>query len=147
MVTTFDGSLANPVVKGEATIVGTRINDQPIETVGANFSYRNAVLNLDSKVAILPNDSPITIKEDVPYALPFMTAQPPTDRLALRAVVPNNNFEIINALTNNRVRWEAGDGEVDVWVGGTLQHPLWQVKPALERVQSAVSICAIRSLM
>ena len=123
VVTTFGGSLANPAVEGKAKVVDTRINQQPIDTVGANFSYRNAVLNLDSKVAILPTDSPITIKGDVPYALPFMTAQPPTDRLAITAVVPNDSFEIINSLTNNRVRWEAGNGEVDVRVGGTLQQP------------------------
>ena len=124
VVTTFGGSLANPVVEGNATAVGTRVNEQPIDTVGANFSYRNAVLNLDSKVAIRPTDSPITIQGNVPYALPFMTAQPPTNQLAIAAVVPNDSFEIINSLTNNQVRWEAGKGEVDVQVGGTLQQPV-----------------------
>ncbi len=139
LVTTFDGSLANPIVVGEVRVVDTEVNGYAIEQVAADFDYRNAVLNLDSEIAIAPIDSvssnnpatpadsanpPITLTGNIPYALPFITAVPPTDQIALEAVVSNRNFEIINALTDDQVQWKSGQGDVIVKVGGTLAQPL-----------------------
>lgn len=122
LTTNFSGSLANPVVEGEATVAGAQVNGQPIEQVGADFTYRNAVLSLDSEAAIARTNNPITLEGTIPYALPFMTVQPPTQQIDLTAVVPNNSFEVINALTD-QVRWEGGRGRVEVAVGGTLAQP------------------------
>ncbi|MGB3768275.1 MAG: translocation/assembly module TamB domain-containing protein [Phormidesmis sp.] len=123
LAATFGGSLANPIVQGEATVENTEVNDYAIETVAANFNYRNAVLNLNSEVALDSAYAPVTIKGNVPYALPFMTVQPPTDRLAINAVIPNNGLEVINAFTDGQVLWQGGQGNVSVEVGGTLAQP------------------------
>ncbi len=124
LATTFGGSLANPVVEGEATVAGAQVNGQPIEQVEADFAYRNAVLRLDSEAAVVRTNNPITLEGTIPYALPFMTVQPPTEQIDLTAVVPNNSFEVVNALTDNQVRWEGGQGRVEVAVGGTLSQPV-----------------------
>ena len=123
LATTFDGSLANPIVRGTATVDDTQVNGYDIEQVIAAFNYRNAVLNLDSEIELNPAKDAIEIDGKIPYALPFMTVQPSTDRLAINAVVPNNSLEVINALTDSRVRWQSGQGEIDVQVGGTLAQP------------------------
>ncbi|MGD1897199.1 MAG: translocation/assembly module TamB domain-containing protein [Phormidesmis sp.] len=123
LVATFDGSLANPVVEGEASVSNTRLNGYAVETVVADFDYRNALLDLDSAIALEPTENPITIAGTVPYALPFMTAVPRTNQIDLQAIAPNNSFEVINAFSDDRVRWRSGQGEVVVDVGGTLSQP------------------------
>ncbi|MGI8935616.1 MAG: translocation/assembly module TamB domain-containing protein, partial [Phormidesmis sp.] len=124
LVTTFGGSLANPVVEGEATVVDAQVNEQPIEQVEADFTCRNAVLRIDSETAVVPTNNPITLEGTIPYALPFMTVQPSTEQIDLTAIVPNSSFEVINALTDDQVRWESGRGRVVVEVGGTLTEPV-----------------------
>ncbi|MBT9317616.1 translocation/assembly module TamB domain-containing protein [Leptothoe spongobia] len=122
--TQFDGSLANPIVEGEAIIVNPQINDYPIERVETNFSYRNASLDVAGDVAIDPDDAPITLRGTIPYALPFMTVKPSTERLAIKAVVPDDSFDVINTLSQDQVRWESGRGKVVVQVDGTLNQPV-----------------------
>ena len=234
LTTTLGGSLANPTVEGEAIILAAEVNSYDIEGIAANFTYSNAILTLDSEVAILSDttisslpaasatvststvSSPvqnvflnstrsgnlsnhiafakratafgspfsqsseptsnllrhrlsipaspiatnstknslsknrslenrpkqnsltqnrlrtparlssselITLKGTVPYAFPFMGIQPSTNQISLRAVVPNNSFEIINAFTDGQIQWESGQGQMVVDVGGTLQQP------------------------
>ena len=142
LVTTFDGSLANPVVVGEARVVDTQVNGYAIDQVAADFDYRNAVLNLNSEVAIAPTEPPIMITGKIPYALPFTTVVPPTDQIALRAVASNRNFEIVNALTNDQVRWQSGQGEVVVQIGGTLAQPL--VNGQASFINAAISSSLVR---
>ncbi|MGB7250610.1 MAG: translocation/assembly module TamB domain-containing protein, partial [Phormidesmis sp.] len=124
LVTTFGGSLANPIVDGEAVVVDTQVNGYSLEQVEADFNYRNAIFNLESEVAVSLTDSPITIEGRVPYALAFMTVQPTTEQIAINAVVPNDNFEVINALTDGQVLWQSGQGEVLTQVSGTLAQPV-----------------------
>ena len=135
-VTTFGGSLSNPVVISEVTIADARVNDYALERVGANFDYRNAVLSLDSAIAVLPvdgeaiapvnftNNNPVTIEGSIPYAFSFMDVEPPTQQIDLTAVVPGENFALVNAITDDQVRWEGGQGEIVVEVGGTAAQPL-----------------------
>ena len=121
--TTFDGSLANPVVRGEATVVDTQVNGHAFEQARADFLYRNAELTLDSEVAVASTDTPITVEGSLLYALPFMSVQPPADTVALTALIPGDSFDLINALTDDQVRWEGGAGQIEVQVGGTVQQP------------------------
>ena len=124
MVAQFDGSLTNPTVKGQAIVVDPQINDYPIEQVETTFNYKNASLDVAGDIAIHTNDAPITLRGSIPYALPFMTVQPATNRLAIKAVVPDDSFDVINTLTQDQVRWEAGRGEAVVQVDGTLNQPV-----------------------
>ncbi|MBE9069458.1 translocation/assembly module TamB domain-containing protein [Leptolyngbya cf. ectocarpi LEGE 11479] len=124
LVTQFDGSLANPVVEGRAIVINPQVNNYSLNQVETTFSYRNAILDVAGDMAIEPEDAPITLRGTVPYALPFMTVQPATERLALKAVVPDDSFDVINTLTQDQVRWEEGRGEVVVQVDGTVQQPI-----------------------
>ncbi|MEL6881354.1 MAG: translocation/assembly module TamB domain-containing protein, partial [Cyanobacteria bacterium J06607_10] len=146
IITTFNGSLANPLVKGSATVVDAQINQQSIDAVVANFIYRDAVASIDSEVSLLPDvlsnglpdlssegssvqvrdadiENPITLQGNIPFVLPFMTVEPATDQLDLLAVVPNSSFEVLNAFLDNQLRWDSGQGEAVVEVGGTLAQP------------------------
>ena len=124
VATTFGGSLANPLVNGKATVANTVVSDYAFDRVGASFQYRDALLTAESLVAIAPDDSPITVEGTLPYALPFMTVRPPTEQIAAEAVVPSDSFDFINALTDDKVRWEGGEGDVVVQMGGTLSNPI-----------------------
>lgn len=120
----FNGSLANPRIAGELLVTDPQVNEQSLERVAATFDYRNAVLEVDGVAAIDPDDAPMTLQGTIPYALPIMTVQPPTDQIALTARVPSDTFDVVNALTDDQVRWEGGDGEVLVQAGGTLANPV-----------------------
>lgn len=125
LITTFDGSLVNPLVAGEAVIVDAQVNQQPIDQIGTAFEYRNATLTLDGEAAIDPGDASATIEGTIPYGLPFPGAvEPRTDRIALKAVVPSDSFDLVNTLTEDQIRWESGRGEAIVQVGGTLSQPV-----------------------
>lgn len=124
MFAQFDGSLTNPEVEGRAIVVDPQINGYPIEQVETAFNYKNASLDVAGDIAIDPGDAPITLRGSIPYALPFMTVRPATERLAIKAVVPDDSFDVINTLTQDQVRWEAGSGEVVVQVDGTLKQPV-----------------------
>ncbi|MGF1461226.1 MAG: translocation/assembly module TamB domain-containing protein [Leptolyngbyaceae cyanobacterium] len=126
LVTTLGGSLLNPRVEGEVLVTNTRLNNEPIERVGGTFRYRSAQLDIDGEAAIAPNEAPITLTGRVPYALPFVTVQPATDQLMVKAVVPSDSFDFINALSDNQVRWEGGQGDIVVQAAGTLTQPIIQ---------------------
>lgn len=123
VTTQFSGSLANPLVAGELLVADPQIDGQPLERVAATFGYRNAVLEVDGVAAIEPNETPMTLQGTVPYSLPFMTIRPATEQIALTAVVPDDTFDFVNIFTNDEVRWEGGDGEIVVRVGGTVTNP------------------------
>ena len=143
-VTTFDGSLSNPTVISEITITEAQVNGYAINRIGADLDYRNALLNLESEVAVLPvvgqtegdaiaqpspllssfGSNPITLEGSVPYAFSFMGVAPPTQQIDLKAIVPSENFALLNAVTDDQVRWEGGQGKIVVQVGGTVAQPI-----------------------
>ncbi|MBE9063446.1 translocation/assembly module TamB domain-containing protein [cf. Phormidesmis sp. LEGE 11477] len=157
-VTTFGGSLSNPAVASRLLVTEVQVNGYDIERIGATLDYRNALLTLESEIAVLPvgsrrvdgqtevqredqregeaaiasvspllsgfGSNPITIEGSVPYAFSFMDVTPPTQQIALNAVVPGENFALVNAATDDRIRWEGGDGEIVVQIGGTMAQPL-----------------------
>ncbi|MBT9313488.1 translocation/assembly module TamB domain-containing protein [Leptothoe kymatousa] len=120
--TKFDGNLAAPIVAGEAIIVDPQVNNYFLEPLETTFNYRNATLNVASEVAVNPEDAPITLKGRIPYALPFME-QPRNNRLDIKAVVPDDSFDVINTLTQDQVQWQEGSGDIVVQVNGTLAQP------------------------
>ncbi|WP_204137953.1 translocation/assembly module TamB domain-containing protein [Halomicronema sp. CCY15110] len=124
VTTEFDGSLANPQIAGELLVADPQVGEQPLERVAATFGYRNAVFEVDGVAAIAPDEQPLTLQGTVPYALPFMTVQPTSDTIALVAIVPDDAFDLVNVLTAEEVRWEGGDGEIRVQVGGTVFAPI-----------------------
>ena len=142
LTTTFGGSLANPLIAGEASISDPQINNYLLAGVAADFNYRNAVLALDSDITVDEAFQPISVEGTVPYALPFTDVFPATQLIALTAVVPNGNLEIINALTDDSVQWQSGRGEVVVDVGGTLSQPAIAGKASFREATVSSSLLA-----
>ena len=116
------GSLANPRVEGDLAVIDPALNQQPLESVGLDFDYTNAVLSFDGGV-VVAEPAEIALKGSVPYALPFMTVQPPSDRIDILATLQNESMQILNLVTDDQFRWEGGEGEITVQVGGTLADP------------------------
>jgi len=123
LVTSFSGSLADPAIEGEAAIADLQLNNYLFAGAAAEFDYRNAVLALESEIAVREDTQPISAEGRVPYMLPFAEVLPQTTQVQLTAVVPNGNLEIINALTDEQVQWQSGRGEIVVDVGGTVFSP------------------------
>ncbi len=146
-ITTFGGSLSNPVVVSEVAVTDAEVNSYAINRIGADLDYRNAVLTIDGEIAVLPvegqldseiaeetitpisslvsSNNPVVIEGSIPYAFGFMDVVPPTQQINLIAVVPSENFALVNAVTDDQVRWESGQGEIVVQVGGTVAQPLF----------------------
>ncbi|RZM78998.1 translocation/assembly module TamB domain-containing protein [Leptolyngbya iicbica] len=124
VTTEFEGSLANPQIAGELLVAEPQVGQQPLERVAATFGYRDAVFEVDGVAAIAPDEQPLTLQGEIPYALPFMTVQPPTENISLVAIVPDDAFDLMNVLTAEEVRWEGGEGEIRVQVGGTVVEPI-----------------------
>jgi translocation and assembly module TamB len=118
----FSGSLNNPYAKGTLTVINPSINQQALEAVNFDFTYDLAHLRFDGAI-VAAEPAKATITGDIPYALPFMTVQPDTNMIDIEAVLRNDGLEILNLATNDQVRWEDGQGEVRVQVGGTLSDP------------------------
>ncbi|MBX2864923.1 MAG: translocation/assembly module TamB domain-containing protein, partial [Leptolyngbyaceae cyanobacterium MAG.088] len=123
IATQFDGSLENPKIKGTARVDNAQINDYPLALVETDFEYRNASLVVDSAVSLDAADTPITLNGTIPYALPFIAVKPRTNQLALKAIVPSDNFDIVNTVTQEQIRWEEGSGEIVAQVSGPLSQP------------------------
>ncbi len=124
LVTTLSGSLSNPGLRGEAAIADAQIGEYPLDRAMANFSYRNSELTLAAEAALEPTDEPITVEGNLLYAFPFMVIRPPVETVQAIATIPSDSFDFINTLTEDRVRWEGGTGEVVVQVDGSLQAPI-----------------------
>lgn len=116
------GSLSHPQVVGQLTVVEPTLNQQPLQGVAVDFTYDNALLRFDG-AAVVSDPGHITLEGTVPYALPFMAVQPPTDQLDVRVNLQNESLQILNLLTTDQVRWEGGQGDITLRVGGTLAEP------------------------
>ncbi|MDF5707039.1 MAG: translocation/assembly module TamB domain-containing protein [Nostoc sp. S4] len=115
------GSIANPQARGELQIIQGTLNQNPIESATASFSYANGRLNFDSTVAVT-GPKPVDITGSIPYKLPFATVASDSEQINLDMKLQNEGLALLNALTN-QVMFEKGEGEVDLKVHGTLQQP------------------------
>ncbi|MEH2066594.1 MAG: translocation/assembly module TamB domain-containing protein [Nostoc sp.] len=115
------GSIANPQARGELQITQGTLNQNPIESATASFSYANGRLNFDSTVAVT-GPEPVDITGSIPYKLPFATVASDSEQINLDMKLQNEGLALLNALTN-QVMFEKGEGEVDLKVRGTLQQP------------------------
>lgn len=121
--TQFRGSLADPTIDGILEIKDPQINDYTLDQLTADFAYNQATFAVDGKMALDATDKPVTLKGTVPYKLPLTKVEPPRKQLDLTAIVPSDNFDIINTVTQDQVRWEEGHGEIVVNIGGPLTQP------------------------
>ncbi|QLE54574.1 translocation/assembly module TamB [Nostoc sp. TCL26-01] len=115
------GSIANPQAKGELQITDGTLNQKPIQSAIASFSYGNGRLNFGSTVAVT-GPQPVSIAGSIPYKLPFASTAPDSEQISLDVKVQNEGLALLNLFTN-QVAFESGTGEVDLTVRGTRQQP------------------------
>ncbi len=116
------GPYTNPQLVGQLGVDGASINQQPIQEISSTFKYQDAYVTVDGRV-VGPSPEPLLFAGRVPYALPFMTVQPASDELALKAMLKDDALALVNLFTPLLV-WGGGDANIDVQVGGTLSRPL-----------------------
>lgn len=119
---TLAGSIKNPQAKGELQIIDGTLNQKPVQSATASFSYNDGRLNFGSNV-LVSNSEPVNITGTVPYQLPFATVAPASNDINLDVSVKNEGLALLNLLTN-QVAFEKGEGEVDLTVSGTIQQPV-----------------------
>ncbi|WP_341528234.1 translocation/assembly module TamB domain-containing protein [Nostoc sp. UHCC 0302] len=131
------GSIANPKAIGELQVTEATLNQQPIKSATASFSYADGRLNFGSQVSVEPekvnNSSNVSVAEtepenvtditgSIPYQLPFASVAPDNEQISLALKVKNEGLALLNRL-NSQVAFEKGEGEVNLTVSGTLQQP------------------------
>ncbi len=135
------GSLSNPLVVGQVSVVDPRLNQRPLDSVAVDFTYDNALLRFDG-AAVVADPAQITLQGTVPYALPFMAVQPPTDQIDVRVSLQNESLQVLNLLTEEQLRWDGGQGNITVRVGGTLAEPLVAGRAQFQEAQLSSSALA-----
>ncbi len=118
------GSLENPQLAGELSLLDGTLNGEPIKKADGSFSYSNARLNFGGS-ALVTQTEPIEVQGSLPFELPFAAVKADSNQIDLRANLQNEGLAIINVLTPE-VAWVSGKGQVQIRVGGTLQQPVAQ---------------------
>ncbi|MGB8689639.1 MAG: translocation/assembly module TamB domain-containing protein, partial [Microcoleus sp.] len=116
------GTLANPQLAGELSLLDGTLNREPIKKADGSFSYSNARLNFGGS-ALVTQTEPIEVIGSLPFELPFATVKADNNQIDLRANLQNEGLAIINVLTP-QIAWISGKGQVQIRVGGTLERPL-----------------------
>lgn len=119
---TLSGSLANPQLQGQLAVQQATLNQTPVETAEASFTYGDARLKFES-TAVIQGPEPIQISGSLPLPLPFTAAKPASDQISLSAKVQDQGLALLNVLTD-QLSWVEGQGRVNVEVGGTLEQPI-----------------------
>lgn len=132
------GSLGDPLVVGQVSVVDPRLNQRALNSVAIDFTYDNALLRFDG-AAVVADPAQITLQGTVPYALPFMAVQPPSDQIDVRVNLQNESLELLNLLTEEQLRWDGGQGDITVRVGGTLAEPLVAGRAQFQEAQLSSS--------
>ena len=120
---TLEGTVFTPKIEGTVEIEDPQLQGQSLEQAVVNFTYDQARLDADSTIA-LQNQEKLTVKANIPYALPFMDIQPLDDHIEINANVRDEGLALMNLFTQGQAIWESGTGEVSVDVSGTLSTPL-----------------------
>ncbi len=118
------GSLENPQLAGELSLLDGTLNGEPIKKADGSFSYSNARVNFGGS-ALVTQTEPIEVTGSLPFELPFAAVKADSNQIDLRANLQNEGLAIINVLTP-QVAWVSGKGAVQIRVGGTLQQPVAQ---------------------
>ncbi|MFM7372993.1 MAG: translocation/assembly module TamB domain-containing protein, partial [Sphaerospermopsis kisseleviana] len=116
------GSIANPQARGQLKITEGTLNQKPIQSANAGFSYADGRLKFGSQVIAVGNE-PVNITGDIPYKLPFASVTPDNNQITLDVKVKDEGLGLLNLFTD-QIAFENGEGEVDLAVRGTRQQPL-----------------------
>ncbi|MEO1387319.1 MAG: translocation/assembly module TamB domain-containing protein [Cyanobacteria bacterium J06634_6] len=116
------GTLSNPQLRGNANLTAAAINDTPITSAEAVYSYRDARFRLTSSLNATNTQEPLQLTADIPYAFNFMDTRPESEAIDVDISVQNEGLALLNIFTR-QVAWESGEGLVNLSIGGTLSNP------------------------
>ncbi|WOD41332.1 translocation/assembly module TamB domain-containing protein [Nodosilinea sp. E11] len=116
------GPYTNPHLRGDMAVAEASLNHQPLTEISSRFQYQNAALSVDGRV-VGSHPEPLSFSGTIPYALPFMTAQPASGPMMLRATLKDEALALVNLFTPALV-WGGGQATVDLRLSGTPRRPL-----------------------
>lgn len=113
----LSGNLKNPQLRGSVELVDASINQNPVQSAGAQFIYQDARFNLNSAMVIDNPEDPLTLTASIPYRLPFAERKPDSEALSIKANVRDEGLSLLN-LVNRQVTYESGKGDVNLEITG-----------------------------
>lgn len=116
------GSISNPQARGELEVTDGTLNEKKLAAANASFSYDAGRLYFGSKVSTDATE-PVNVIGKIPYKLPFASVEPDSNQISLSIKVKNEGLTLLNLLTD-QIAFENGEGDVNLQVAGTIQHPL-----------------------
>jgi translocation and assembly module TamB len=122
----ISGSEESPLAKGEISINDATINQIPIQSAQASFSYKNSRVNFfassilnDKADRILSGEAePLTIKGSFPYRLFTNSITPNNNQFDISLNLADRGFSLLNILTRNEFQWVGGTGKINVDIFG-----------------------------
>ncbi len=128
-ITTLSGSIDNPRARGAVSVTQATLNQIPVQEVEAGFSYLDSRLRFSTNVSIAGSNSeqqssPLTIRGNIPYQLPFASNAPSDNQLSLNLQVQNQELAILDILSQGQVAWGGGEGDVQLDITGEIDQSL-----------------------
>jgi translocation and assembly module TamB len=117
------GSQASPQAKGELRITDGSWEQTPIQVAQTSFHYAQGRLDFGAELLVSDQTSgvePVRVVGSLPFSLPAVKAA--DDRIRLSLHVKDSGLSLVNSL-NPFVRWQGGNGSVQVDVAGTWREP------------------------
>jgi len=121
LTATLSGDRANPRALGRINILNASVNETPISSATANFSYNNARFAFTANSTLIPEGTPLRATGQIPYQIPIPGTLPPEDhQFRLTAQVSNDGLAILNILTRQNLIWQSGSADVNVDLQGEI---------------------------
>lgn len=114
------GTKDNPQAKGEINVIDGTINSEPIQSAQGSFTYNKARLQFAGTSLLQEDSDPLTVNASIPYKLPFAEQEPKSNQLSLNVDVKDEGLILLSLLSNGKVTWMDGKGEVKLDVSGTF---------------------------
>jgi len=122
-----EGSKDNPKATGDIEIANALVNQVPLESTQANFSYNNSILQFFASSLVAPKAPPVTLQGNFPYKLPFAKKEPNSPDFNVVLNISNDSFKILNILSKDQLHWLGGKASADLWLKGTFDSDLQQI--------------------
>lgn len=114
------GTRDNPQASGQLAINQPKINQTLLDSTQGEFTYEEGQFNFLASSILDRQSEPLTIEGTLPYALPFATVQPKSDRLSLKFQAKNEGLTLLNIISQGQVAWLGGTGEVQLNLSGKV---------------------------
>ncbi|MEM8716013.1 MAG: hypothetical protein AAGE92_09585, partial [Cyanobacteria bacterium P01_G01_bin.4] len=101
LTTDLAGSLNEPSIDGETRLDNAMLNERPLYALWGDFGYRNSMLDVEGNLVVesINIDNPATLVGTIPYQLPFVSAEPESDRFRLKVDARDDELSFVNVLT------------------------------------------------